>query len=62
MMLSRIHSTGPYTFAQEGHLLPVSRPVPVNGRIPFADFKRLVHRDNHLLEVFDAESDDSDDG
>jgi hypothetical protein len=31
----------PFIFAEEGHTLPVSRPVPVNGRIPFHLFKLI---------------------
>lgn len=31
----------PFIFVEEGHTLPVSRPVPVNGRIPFQHFKSL---------------------
>ena len=31
----------PFIFSEEGHTLPVSRPVPVNGRIPFAQFKSI---------------------
>jgi hypothetical protein len=29
----------PHIFAEAGHTLPVSRPVPVNGRVPFHLFK-----------------------
>ncbi len=32
----------PFIFAEDGHVLPVSRPVPVNGRIPLQTFKALV--------------------
>lgn len=45
---------------QDDHLLPVSRPVPVNGRIPFSEFKRVLHQDNTELEVFEDTSSDSD--
>ena len=31
----------PFIFSEEGHTLPVSRPVPVNGRIPFHLFKAI---------------------
>lgn len=30
----------PFIFAEEGHLLPVSRPIPITARIPFDEFKR----------------------
>ena len=31
----------PFIFTEAGHTLPVSRPVPVHGRIPFGIFKQL---------------------
>jgi hypothetical protein len=31
----------PFIFAEENHLLPVSRPVPVHGRIPLPQFKKM---------------------
>jgi hypothetical protein len=31
----------PFIFTESGHTLPVSRPVPVNGRIPYQQFKQL---------------------
>ena len=31
----------PFIFTEAGHTLPVSRPVPVHGRIPFSIFKQL---------------------
>ena len=31
----------PFIFNEAGHTLPVSRPVPVHGRIPFSIFKQL---------------------
>lgn len=31
----------PHIFTEEGHTLPVSRPVPINGRIPFHIFKAI---------------------
>ena len=31
----------PFIFTEAGHTLPVSRPVPVHGRIPFNIFKAL---------------------
>jgi hypothetical protein len=34
----------PFIFALPNHVLPVSRPVPVNGRIPFDHFKHMFLR------------------
>jgi len=31
----------PFIFTESGHTLPVSRPVPVSGRIPFTEFKEI---------------------
>jgi hypothetical protein len=31
----------PFIFTEAGHILPVSRPVPVNGRVPFDRFKHM---------------------
>lgn len=31
----------PFIFLKDQHLLPVSRPCPVNGRIPFEHFKKM---------------------
>jgi len=31
----------PFIFCESGHTLPVSRPVPVNGRVPFHLFKQI---------------------
>lgn len=32
----------PFIFRQRGHLLPVSRPVPINGRVPWETFKKML--------------------
>jgi len=32
----------PFIFMGKDHLLPVSRPIPVNGRIPLEVFKQFV--------------------
>jgi len=34
-------SLDPFTFKKDGHILPVSRPTPVNGKIPLDRFKEL---------------------
>jgi len=34
-----VSTADPFIFSEMGHTLPVSRPVPVNGRIPFHLFK-----------------------
>ena len=44
------------TFAQPNHLLPVSRPVPVTGRIPLSRFKELLHDDNLQLGMLPDEA------
>lgn len=33
----------PFIFTETGHILPVSRPVPVNGRVPFDKFKSMFN-------------------
>jgi len=33
----------PFIFMGQDHLLPVSRPIPVNGRVPLAKFKDFIH-------------------
>lgn len=35
----------PFIFTEQGHILPVSRPVPVNGRVPIHKF---IHMFNNL--------------
>lgn len=34
----------PFIFVESGHLLPVSRPIPINGRVPFQKFKEMFWR------------------
>jgi Diphosphoinositol pentakisphosphate kinase 2 N-terminal domain/Histidine phosphatase superfamily (branch 2) len=37
-------SLDPFIWVQDDHLLPVSRPVPVTGRIPFDEFREMFFR------------------
>lgn len=41
----------PFIFAEDGHLLPVSRPIPITARIPFTEFKaRFADLGNRINE------------
>jgi inositol hexakisphosphate/diphosphoinositol-pentakisphosphate kinase len=42
VMFSPGAALNPFTFVEDNHMLPVSRPVPVNGRIPLVVFKQLL--------------------
>jgi len=45
----------PFTFLQEDHVLPCSRVVPINGRVPFDKFKRMFGSDIKTASRVEAE-------